>query len=517
MANLWLLLKIQILRLLTGRQNSKKVKAISGKKIGTGLLLFLVFFGVSLTYAFMYAELASITGQYFMMFQAMLVMYLMLSILFGIYDAVGLLFGSKDYDFLASLPIKKWVIVFSKLLYLYLLDFAIAVIVFTPTAIVFSTKVSVPISFFLALVYNCIFVPFIPLVVTLIIGVGIKLIFSGLKKKALIETIFTMVLAVVLAVVLSLGEDNLSIYSFVEKVPVINWFLKGLLDFKFSLFFSGVSIALGALACVIVSIFYSKINTLLARHKTTGNYKVVSAKQKGLTATLIKKEFTTLLGIPVYAVNILIAPVLGLAVAVVLVVIMRTQMSALELNVVSQILTPFILPALLLVGGLTPMSAPSVSLEGKNFDLLKTLPLSAERIIGAKYIASFCVSAVNIILPAIIAVIGFAVSIGYSLIIVLGAILGVVAVNSISMTISIRFAKFDWDNPTYPVKQGASVGLSLLANFLFAGLLAVIAWLVSSKISIFWSVILSFIYLAIVSVLTSLMLINYGVKRFKKL
>lgn len=516
MANLWLLLKIQILRLLTGGQKSKR-KAINSKKIGTGALLFVLFFGLSISYAFMYAEVAAATGQYVMMIQAMLVIYLALSVFFGIYDAVGSLFGNKDYDYLASLPIKRGIIVFSKLLYTYLLDFVIAIIIFVPTVIIFATKVEVSALFFFTVALNCLFIPFIPLVFTLIIGIGIKLIFSGVKKKALFETVFTIVIAIGLGILLSLSEDNLSIYSFIEKVPVINWFIKGLFDFKYSLFFAGTSLAIGLFVCYIVSVFYSKLHTLLSRQKTSGNYKIKSAKQNSLTATLVKKEFTTLLGIPLYAVNVLVSPIMGIGIIVFLVAFIRAQVPVEMVKMVIEVYAPYLLPILMFTGGIMPMAAPSVSLEGKNFGLVKTLPLAPRKLIGAKYFASFIVSAVNIIIPAFIAVIGFAVPVVYSIIIVLCAILGCFIVNSVAMTFGIIFAKFEWDNPAYVVKQSASVFCTMLVNLALTGVLALIGWLVSTKVSVDLAMWLSLVYIALICVASTLVLLKYSVKRFEKL
>ncbi len=517
MANLWLLLKIQILRLLTGKPNSKKASGVSRKKIGTGALLFIVLSGVSLSYAFMYAEIASLTGQYFFMFQAMLVMYLMFAVFFGIYDAVSSLFGYKDYDFLASLPIKKFTIVVSKLLYTFLLDLFIAIIIFIPTAIVYGLKVKVTATFYLNLAYNCLFIPFIPLAFTLLIGIGIKLIFSGIKRKSLFETVFSMALALGFILFFSFGEDNISIYTFVEKIPVINWFLKGLDNFGYSLAFSGVSLALGAGVSLIVALNYSRLHTLLTRQKTSGNYKVKTVKQKGLGYTLVKKEYSTLLGIPVYATNILFGPILGIALAIVLVVLLRVNIPIEELKLVAEVFAPYILPVLILIGGIATMSAPSVSLEGKNFGLLKTLPISSKKIILSKYLASFIVSASNIVLPAVIAVIGVAVPVWYALLIVVGSILGAVATNAIAMTLGIKFAKFDWTNPAYPVKQSAAMGLSMLANMLFAGVTALLAWLMFSKLTIAWAMYSVSVFVALVAVSSVLLLTNYGVKKFERL
>ena len=85
------------------------------------------------------------------------------------------------------------------------------------------------------------------------------------------------------------------------------------------------------------------------------------------------------------------------------------------------------------------------------------------------------------------------------------------------MLFSIIFAKFDWDNPAYPVKQGASMFCTMLVNLAIVGLLALMVWLVSVKVSVDLAMWLSLLYIAIIGVLSTLLLVNYGIKRFEKL
>ena len=198
-------------------------------------------------------------------------------------------------------------------------------------------------------------------------------------------------------------------------------------------------------------------------------------------------------------------------------VLVRINIPTEAISAIANMYAPYLLPVLLFSGGLTPMAAPSVSLEGKNIGLIKTLPISPKKFIGAKYLASFIVSTTNFIIPAIVAVIGFAVSIWYAIIIILGSICCCFIVNSIAMILGIVFAKFDWDNPAYPIKQGAAMFSTMVANLIVMAGLALIAWLVSTKVSVDLAMWLSLIYLAVIAVATTVVLLNYGIKRFEKI
>ena len=108
----------------------------------------------------------------------------------------------------------------------------------------------------------------------------------------------------------------------------------------------------------------------------------------------------------------------------------------------------------------------SVSMEGKGLWLVKSLPVEADTWLRSKLLVSMLPPAVGGL------VCGLALTVGWKLpawnapmILGLSLLFGW-AFSVVELALGLRFARFDWENPTEVIKQGGGVLLSMLITFL---------------------------------------------------
>ena len=111
MSNLWLLIKVQFLGLLSRVGNGKSKKKVAG--LGVLFLLGGVLMYMSVTYVMSMIFTFPKGYEYVSLYYMGAMTFIML-LVFGYQSAGGHLFGFKDYDLLMSLPVSKEEVLLSK-------------------------------------------------------------------------------------------------------------------------------------------------------------------------------------------------------------------------------------------------------------------------------------------------------------------------------------------------------------------------------------------------------------------
>ena len=123
MRKLWVLLKLNFRAML--RAFSFRSGAGSSKKKaagGLGALLLMAFLALYLSgvYSFLLASMLAEVGIVEMVLPLMALMACMMSLMFTLFAASGLVFGGKDSDIVLALPVPAFTVMLSKILALYL-------------------------------------------------------------------------------------------------------------------------------------------------------------------------------------------------------------------------------------------------------------------------------------------------------------------------------------------------------------------------------------------------------------
>ena len=500
MRNFKALVKAQFLSFLggLGSKNAKREK--SAKKLAKLILpIFLIalIFGVSYLYTFIFSQTLALSGKNAQIVPLMLSMSVVVSLIFSFYSAVKVLFGFNDYDMIFSMPVKTSEVVLSKVLFSYLIDFIFSLLIVLPS-LIFSGKFGVDVSALgiINIVIMLVGAPFFSICISALLGFIIALISYKAKRRALIETLLYLAVLVGYFILVFLtssstetAEDTLFLSIFEKTYFLYPLVVLGINSTKYALVVFGVQLVAVIIPLTLIATFYHKIHTLFTAKKATKVYKHKDLKKTSSIKALYKKEIKRLFSSSLYVVNCLLGLVLSLVATIALSVLFLTNgLNAIDgLGEAIIVFVPTVLAVMLFMA---PPTNCSISLEGRNFWILKTAPLSMPKIFNAKLLASL-----TFYLPVgVVSGVIIPVSLGASLFtsiefFFISVSISVLAV-CLGLLINILFPMMNWDNESKPIKQGASLLVTMVLGFLLAGLFGVGAYFIKVKPEILFGIIL---------------------------
>ncbi|MFP4478329.1 MAG: hypothetical protein ACLFPM_02720 [Candidatus Izemoplasmatales bacterium] len=418
-----------------------------------------------------------------------------LSAFFVIIRASSYLFHYKDYDFLASLPIKNEVVIAAKTTVLLMMVY-LSVYIFT-APIIFSYLYHGGFSLYrlVVILLSLLFVPIVPL----IIFSFISLLFTYILTRLGITKIFGLVMTFALLLAFmyfSFSFNSASDNPFLNQEAFLNSISRYLPHVK--LFFNAVVdqnilsfILFVALNLALLLLYFYGVKDLT--HKTNQNQtktirrkssRIINHKQRSVTWTIIRKEFKKFFSVNIYAMNSGFGIVL-MIVGGVLSLIYKSDLQAIMVQFTG-INAPVELIVLIIFGFLLSTvytSAISLSLEGNNFWLLKSLPISAKKVMMSKMYF-------NVILALPVAIItlfsiSFALESTFLMVVIMLLLIISFSLSTsiIGSIINLHFPKFEFKNETEVVKQSIGAFLGMFTGWVIILILGFVYYLLSPYLS----------------------------------
>ena len=126
-----------------------------------------------------------------------------------------------------------------------------------------------------------------------------------------------------------------------------------------------------------------------------------------------------------------------------------------------KLLLPF---GISLLGLIMPISSSSISMEGKNWWIMQSLPLSNETIFKSKILCNLIIIAPFYLVAVVVSIIAvpFQLSELFGMLVIPAVYLLYSAV--IGLRINLAFPVMEWDNEARVVKQGAASMISMLSG-----------------------------------------------------
>ena len=219
----------------------------------------------------------------------------------------------------------------------------------------------------------------------------------------------------------------------------------------------------------ITTVCFHRINRLLqsgvgARGRRLKSVDLQKVQEKGVFKTLLIREAARYFSSGVYISNTILGPIMAMAGAVALLFVdFDKLMSALPgTENMGQNLwqaVPFILGAAFCAT--TPVST-SISMEGKEWWILKTLPLTNKMILNSKLAFNLILYAPFYLVVQIALLIRGEGGIIETLWNMVLMALVIVFLCVFCLSMNLKFPKMEWDSEVVVVKQSASAGLSIL-------------------------------------------------------
>jgi ABC-2 type transport system permease protein len=495
MKNNNILLLLKALMLSTSRINiyrnckdPKKRKKIVGSAVGYGILsAFLLFIVVWMCVG--YGQMG-LTGVLPVLNALMITL---LSFFLTMLKTNGYLFKFKEYDMLMSLPFEAKTVAGCKFLYMYLnsalFDMGISVAILIGYAIYARPAVWVyPVWIVLSLL-----LPIIPMLLASFLGFLIAAVSSGFKKRNIIQIILTFAAGFSVIAVRVLAEDMirnekteevlLNLSEIMDKIasfyPPAKWFEDAVVrgDVLYILLLTVISIALFELVFTLVGKRYREINSKLKSHEAAKKFKMTEQKQRSVLNAVAFKEFKRMTGSVVYFTNNAMGELLVVVLAVASCFVKADDM----LNVILQgapiskeIVYPAIPLVIYMLLGMVSTPVVSLSLEGKNYWIVQSLPIDKKDLYKGKMLFNMYLTTPFMILATLC----LGISFGMPFVsIVLSLILGFVLLtfsSSWGCVCGIKHFRLDWENEVEVVKQGTGMTVYLLPN-MFATMILIVA------------------------------------------
>lgn len=405
----------------------------------------------------------------------------MAALLPGLLGAGNLLFKREGYDMLVSLPLKTSAIVQARLLRLYAESLALNAVLLLPGLAVYAGFLRPGIVFYLCAVLAFLFSPLLPAALACALGTGVAALSSRMRHKSLVQTALTLLLALALlgalsafsvqAQSLSLNALRTALQSAADSAariyPTGAWFGRAMAEENAALLLPAVfSSAAGfALALFLAVRYFHKICRALHASASLRGAKG-EARAKSALASLTLREARRYFASSVYVTNTILGPIFALILsASTLFADMRGLLAGLALPVDAARLFPFVFTA---VFCLMNPAACSISMEGKTFWQVKTLPLDAKAILGAKFLFSLLLALPFYLLSMLFLLLGLRPAAGEAAMLLLFPAFCTAFSLAFALWVNLRMPKLNWDSEMTVVKQSASAMLGGIGGTLAA-------------------------------------------------
>lgn len=425
-----------------------------------------------------------------------------MSFLFTLLKANAYIFGFKEYDMIVSLPFEIKTIVADKFLYMYLKSFPWIISISASMLVGYAIYEKPAFAVYPLWILLTLFVPLIPMVLATFIGFLIAKIGTGFKHKKAVQMILTLVFVLLsfsLRFIIEgimrdnkieevLGNISNATMGIASYYLPAGWFSGSVVSLKLSdmLLLVGVSILLFEVCFSIISKSYRKINSALKSHAANKKFKMAESKKSSVVKAVAFKEFKRLTGSTVYLTNAGLGYILAIIVGIVALVVGADKLIAIitqNAPVSKEMLMPSIPLLVYFMVGMVSTTTCSPSLEGKNFWIVKSLPIKVKDWCLGKMLLNMYVAvpsmAVSTICISISAKAGFWNTIMY---LICGFTLCAFS-TTFGLVCGLKHIKLEFENDVEVVKQGAAVVLYLFPNMFITMILVVLAVIFGMRVN----------------------------------
>lgn len=492
------------------KDSGKKKKDLFIMILWAFLIVMLVSYVSSLSYGLIRLGLSSLLPAYLIMIASLLLFFL------GIFKAGSVIFRKNGYDMLCSLPLSRTAIVISRFLRLYAENLIMAFLIMTPGLFVYAWFLKPGAPFYIIGLLSILALPLIPVTISVLIGTVITGISSKMKHKSLAAAGLSILFVLIIlysSSKLSLMENRITydmlrelssvIAEILKKTyPPALWQGRAIVTGSFLQCFTcmGLSLLIFTAAVAFVSAFFTPISQSLFADSARHDYKLKTMKKDSVLSSLCRREFKRYFSSSIYVTNTIIGPVMGCLLSGALLFAgpdLITKSLPVPLDI--HLLTPFILSGIFCTMTTT---STSLSMEGKYWWILKSLPLSPKSVLDAKLLLNLLLFLPFYLLSEILLIFALkpkAFGDGLFMILIPAVMLLFSCVYGIF--INLHFPVLNWENEVTVVKQSASAVLGGMGGLFLSALCIPAALLIPGEYTFLFRFLLCTLILGITGIL----------------
>lgn len=390
------------------------------------------------------------------------------------------IFDQKAFELQISLPVSKAAIVVSRFANMYFTNLLFTFLIMTTGITVYGCLMHPGFSFYLYGFLGILFLPMLPITVAAMLGAVITAITAKIKYKSLAASVLTLILVAIIfcgSIALS-GSDQPEIEKMIQNLaeimeqqigtmyPPAVWVRNAMIYGRFGefLLFAGVSLGIFAALILVLEKCFLSICTALKTSSASKSFHLSELTTGSLRKALWKKEIKRYFASTVYVTNTMTGYLLMVIAAVALFVAGEGYVDQIiGIEGIVRKGFPFLLG---IMPAMMPMTANAISMEGKHWWIVKTLPVSKKDIISGKILAYIAVAAPFYVISEVFAFLALDPGFldGIWLLLVPGSYILFSAVAGI--TINLHFPVFDWVNEITVIKQSVATLLAMLTGII---------------------------------------------------
>jgi ABC-2 type transport system permease protein len=433
-------------------------------------------FGLSFFYLFTFGSALNEGGFPQLILMLGIVAGFMFILLMTITKANGSLFRSRDYDLLMSLPLKPSVIVASKLVNILAINYLTFAFVYFPSVAVYAIFNATNATFWLLVFPTFLLIPLLPIAVSSVIAYLFGFITPKIRYKNLTSILFSfMILFLFMYASFQstvIEEDPTAFATFMKGIlgkiyyPGEIAFAGMLGDWKSYLIFIAISIIPFAGFVWLVSKNFVGANSRGNSSYVNKNFRLGEQHSTDQRKALIIKEMKRYFGSPIYVLNTLVGPIMSTFFMLFMFFGENSIVASIpEADLSSEILAMVITAMVIFSLGMTSTTAASISIEGKQFWILKSLPVPAEDIFFAKIFVNLFITIPFLIVDVILSLTVFKFNFFQATFMLLIPALMAVIMSCGGLYFNLLMPRFDYENDMRAVKQSLSVLITMLFGF----------------------------------------------------
>ena len=419
----------------------------------------------------------------------------------GVFSARSRIYREKDLDMVAALPVRGTQIVAARMLRMYVEGAIVTLGFLLPSMLVYGIKSGAGAAFYLGILPSGLILAILPTTFAAWVGLLFALVIARCRRKVLAEVMISVLIVIAMFLSASIlspknaidgqdtfrGAENVAelseeemklkmtetmkeVMGDIEKAIPVARTMGDILaepDYGGIVLYAGISLSLLVLTVIVIGKLFFPISSKMVSVTRHREYRLESLRTQSVMKALVKKEAARYFSTGIYVANTIIGPVLATAMAIATIFltpedIMAKVVKKVPISMDVSALLPYLMGMFFIM---VSISSSSLSMEGKNWWIPCSLPISAREILGAKILFNLIVLTPFYIVSEIIMLFSVKADLLERIWLILIPGVAIVFSALLGMILNLRFPKLRWDNATEVVKQSAASGLSILGGF----------------------------------------------------
>lgn len=429
-----------------------------------------------------------------------------ITLFYGFFHVIGMLFFGKDNGFIAALPITSRSILSAKMATVLIGEIGLTIAIGAPLIICYGIHMSLGVTYYLRALAGMIFIPMVPISIAMLLSFLLIRVSGLWKRREGVTTLLTFVfVGAIMYINMNIGMNaaeeealDMMIAQFFGQAsitnmllgyyPPIRWLMNGITGSgaaAYSQMLQFIVLSVGAIGLMLWLLGGGYLKLALKQEETLRRVNA-GQKRKGKDKvnspfwTIYRQEVRDVITVPIYATNFLAGAIVFPLMMVVMIMSMQKELGNQPLI---QILFTFIprdlylsiaVAVLSLVTVMGMALGTAVSREGKRHEFIRTWPVKGSTHLLAKLLMGMSINALTIVLTSIALWVIFPVLWIETLIALVLAHLFSLMWAIISLIIDTYHPRFKWKTETEAAKQSINGMYSMLIGIVsIAGMIGV--------------------------------------------